>query len=129
MNGDQSSPKPRCSPRSLFSKSGHRRNTPLQSQLSSRSRSLLRSGQAQPLTLSFLLRPSSHKRTLYIQKDLYFSLCDQPLFFDEGRKPEHQGSGLEPVLVAAIPTMKFNHEALSSIEDTQTWQRSSHSNF
>lgn len=33
--------------------------------------------------------------------------------------PEHQNDGLEPVLVAAIPTMKFNHEAFSSIEDAQ----------
>ncbi|XP_060964712.1 uncharacterized protein LOC133033698 isoform X1 [Cannabis sativa] len=122
-------PNPTARPDPSSLSSGHRRNTPPQSQLSSRSRSLLRSGQAQPLTLSFLLRPSSHKITLYIQKDLYFSLCDQPLFFDEGRKLEHQGSGLEPVLVAAIPTMKFNHEAFSSIEETQTWQKSSHSNF
>ncbi|XP_060964716.1 uncharacterized protein LOC133033698 isoform X3 [Cannabis sativa] len=112
-------PNPTARPDPSSLSSGHRRNTPPQSQLSSRSRSLLRSGQAQPLTLSFLLRPSSHKITLYIQ----------PLFFDEGRKLEHQGSGLEPVLVAAIPTMKFNHEAFSSIEETQTWQKSSHSNF
>ncbi|KAF4379509.1 hypothetical protein G4B88_018205 [Cannabis sativa] len=55
----------RLDPSSLSS--GHRRNTPPQSQLSSRSRSLFRSGQARPLTLSFSLRPSSHKITLYIQ--------------------------------------------------------------
>ncbi|PON85207.1 43kDa postsynaptic protein [Trema orientale] len=47
----------------------------------------------------------------------------RPMFEIESRidleQPEHQASGLEPVLVAAIPTMKFNHEAFSSIEDTQ----------
>ncbi|XP_062080122.1 uncharacterized protein LOC133784866 [Humulus lupulus] len=46
----------------------------------------------------------------------------RPMFEIESRidleQPEHQASGLEPVLVAAIPTMKFNHEAFSSIEDT-----------
>ncbi|PIN16243.1 hypothetical protein CDL12_11120 [Handroanthus impetiginosus] len=31
--------------------------------------------------------------------------------------PEHQINGLEPVIVAAIPTMKFNREAFSSMED------------
>lgn len=34
-------------------------------------------------------------------------------------QPEHQNTGLEPVVVAAIPTMKFNHEAFSSMEDAQ----------
>ncbi|KAK2967685.1 hypothetical protein RJ640_029593, partial [Escallonia rubra] len=34
-------------------------------------------------------------------------------------QPEHRIAGLEPVLVAAIPTMKFNHEAFSSMEDAQ----------
>lgn len=47
----------------------------------------------------------------------------RPMFEIESRidleQPEHQASGLEPVLVAAIPTMKFNQEAFSSIEDTQ----------
>ncbi|KAI3449156.1 hypothetical protein Pfo_005821 [Paulownia fortunei] len=33
--------------------------------------------------------------------------------------PEHRINGLEPVLVAAIPTMKFNREAFSSAEDAQ----------
>ena len=28
-------------------------------------------------------------------------------------------SGLEPVLIAAIPTMKFDLEAFSSVEDAQ----------
>ncbi|KAK4381191.1 hypothetical protein Sango_2993500 [Sesamum angolense] len=31
--------------------------------------------------------------------------------------PEHQINGLEPVVVAAIPTMKFSREAFSSMED------------
>lgn len=34
-------------------------------------------------------------------------------------QPEQQIRGLEPVIVAAIPTMKFNREAFSSIEDAQ----------
>ncbi|KAI9180030.1 hypothetical protein LWI28_000441 [Acer negundo] len=35
-------------------------------------------------------------------------------------QPEHHHiNGLEPGLVAAIPTMKFNYEAFSSVEDTQ----------
>ncbi|XP_050235590.1 RING-H2 finger protein ATL5-like [Mercurialis annua] len=34
-------------------------------------------------------------------------------------QPEHQISGLEPVMVAAIPTMKFSREAFSSVEDAQ----------
>lgn len=33
--------------------------------------------------------------------------------------PEHRINGLEPVVVAAIPTMKFNREAFSSVENTQ----------
>ncbi|XP_011091479.1 RING-H2 finger protein ATL39 [Sesamum indicum] len=33
--------------------------------------------------------------------------------------PEHQINGLEPVVVAAIPTMKFSREAFSSMEDAQ----------
>lgn len=33
--------------------------------------------------------------------------------------PEHRITGLEPVVVAAIPTMKFDHEAFSSMEDAQ----------
>ncbi|KAG6402704.1 hypothetical protein SASPL_134910 [Salvia splendens] len=33
--------------------------------------------------------------------------------------PEHRINGLEPVVVAAIPTMKFNREAFSSMENTQ----------
>ncbi|KAL3615614.1 hypothetical protein CASFOL_041275 [Castilleja foliolosa] len=33
--------------------------------------------------------------------------------------PEHRISGLEPLAVAAIPTMKFNNEAFSSMEDAQ----------
>lgn len=32
---------------------------------------------------------------------------------------EHQIHGLEPVVVAAIPTMKFNREAFGSMEDAQ----------
>lgn len=49
----------------------------------------------------------------------------RPMFEIESRidleQPEHHhaSSGLEPVLVAAIPTMKFDQEAFSSIEDTQ----------
>ncbi|KAA8515997.1 hypothetical protein F0562_019176 [Nyssa sinensis] len=34
-------------------------------------------------------------------------------------QPEHQITGLEPVVVDAIPTMKFNREAFSSMEDAQ----------
>ncbi|KAH7577849.1 hypothetical protein ACOSP7_001087 [Xanthoceras sorbifolium] len=34
-------------------------------------------------------------------------------------QPEHRINGLEAGLVAAIPTMKFNYEAFSSVEDTQ----------
>ncbi|OMO78666.1 Zinc finger, RING-type [Corchorus capsularis] len=34
-------------------------------------------------------------------------------------QPEQQIRGLEPVVVAAIPTVKFNREAFSSIEDAQ----------
>lgn len=34
-------------------------------------------------------------------------------------QPAHRITGLEPILVAAIPTMKFNREAFSSIEDAQ----------
>ncbi|CAI9101692.1 OLC1v1039074C1 [Oldenlandia corymbosa var. corymbosa] len=33
--------------------------------------------------------------------------------------PEHRITGLEPTVVAAIPTMKFSQEAFSSAEDTQ----------
>ncbi|XP_075488814.1 RING-H2 finger protein ATL66-like [Primulina tabacum] len=33
--------------------------------------------------------------------------------------PEHRINGLEPVVVAAIPTMNFNREAFSSVEDAQ----------
>ncbi|CAL5381733.1 unnamed protein product [Camellia sinensis] len=32
---------------------------------------------------------------------------------------EHQNSGLEPVVVAAIPTLKFNREAFNSMQDAQ----------
>ncbi|XVF79972.1 hypothetical protein PTKIN_Ptkin15bG0033100 [Pterospermum kingtungense] len=45
------------------------------------------------------------------------------LFQTESRidleQPEQQIRGLEPVIVAAIPTMRFNREAFSSIEDAQ----------
>ncbi|XWS35733.1 hypothetical protein CRYUN_Cryun20dG0021600 [Craigia yunnanensis] len=34
-------------------------------------------------------------------------------------QPEQQIRGLEPVVVAAIPTLRFNREAFSSIEDAQ----------
>ncbi|KAJ4727027.1 RING-H2 finger protein [Melia azedarach] len=34
-------------------------------------------------------------------------------------QPEHRTNGLEPVVVAAIPTMKFNDEAFKSVEDAQ----------
>ncbi|KAJ7951067.1 RING-H2 finger protein [Quillaja saponaria] len=34
-------------------------------------------------------------------------------------QPEHHVSGLEPVLLAAIPTLKFNREAFSSKEEAQ----------
>ncbi|KAF5731693.1 RING-H2 finger protein ATL5-like isoform X2 [Tripterygium wilfordii] len=34
-------------------------------------------------------------------------------------QPEHRINGLEPVLVAAIPTVRYNQEAFSSIEDAQ----------
>lgn len=32
---------------------------------------------------------------------------------------EQRSNGLEPVMVAAIPTMKFDHDAFSSMEDAQ----------
>lgn len=32
-------------------------------------------------------------------------------------QPEHRINGLEPTVVAAIPTMKFNREAFSSTEE------------
>lgn len=32
---------------------------------------------------------------------------------------EHRTSGLEPIMVATLPTMKFNHEAFESKEDAQ----------
>ncbi|GMI99045.1 hypothetical protein HRI_003573800 [Hibiscus trionum] len=34
-------------------------------------------------------------------------------------QPEEQIRGLEPVVVAAMPTLKFNSEEFNSIEDTQ----------
>ncbi|KAM7261215.1 hypothetical protein ACFE04_026690 [Oxalis oulophora] len=34
-------------------------------------------------------------------------------------QPEHRIRGLEPVMVAAIPTLKFNREAFDSLEDAQ----------
>ncbi|KAG6784727.1 hypothetical protein POTOM_010428 [Populus tomentosa] len=34
-------------------------------------------------------------------------------------QPEHRIGGLEPVLVAAIPTLRFTHEEFSSAEDAQ----------
>ncbi|XP_059634091.1 RING-H2 finger protein ATL39-like [Cornus florida] len=34
-------------------------------------------------------------------------------------QPVHRISGLEPAAIAAIPTMKFNREAFSSLEDAQ----------
>jgi len=34
-------------------------------------------------------------------------------------QPEHRVTGLEPIVVAAIPTMKFDREAFSSMEDAQ----------
>jgi hypothetical protein len=34
-------------------------------------------------------------------------------------QPVHGISGLEPVLVAAIPTLRFTREAFSSAEDAQ----------
>ncbi|XP_010255537.1 PREDICTED: RING-H2 finger protein ATL39-like [Nelumbo nucifera] len=47
----------------------------------------------------------------------------RPVFEMDSRadveQPEHRTSGLEPVVVAAIPTMKFSREAFSSIEDAQ----------
>ncbi|KAI4354977.1 hypothetical protein L6164_003796 [Bauhinia variegata] len=51
------------------------------------------------------------------------SVESRALFEIESRadieQPEHHVNAAEPVLVAAIPTMKFNQEAFSSIEDTQ----------
>ncbi|KAG6593689.1 putative RING-H2 finger protein ATL12 [Cucurbita argyrosperma subsp. argyrosperma] len=38
---------------------------------------------------------------------------------DLEQQPESRVSGLEPVLIAAIPTMKFDLEAFSSVEDAQ----------
>ncbi|XP_022964478.1 RING-H2 finger protein ATL5-like [Cucurbita moschata] len=38
---------------------------------------------------------------------------------DLEQQPESRLSGLEPVLIAAIPTMKFDLEAFSSVEDAQ----------
>ncbi|KAJ0110972.1 hypothetical protein Patl1_00359 [Pistacia atlantica] len=48
----------------------------------------------------------------------------RPMFEIESRidleqQPEHRTNGLEPMLVAAIPTMRFNHEAFNSVEDAQ----------
>ncbi|CAB4269867.1 unnamed protein product [Prunus armeniaca] len=47
----------------------------------------------------------------------------RPMFEIESRidveQPEHQASGLEQVVVSAIPTMKFDHKAFSSLEDAQ----------
>lgn len=47
----------------------------------------------------------------------------RPMFETDSRidleQAEQRISGLEPVLVAAIPTMRFNREASSSIEDAQ----------
>lgn len=41
-------------------------------------------------------------------------------------QPESRSSGLEPVLIAAIPTMKFDQEAFSAEEDAQWVQLSIH---
>ncbi|CAK9328477.1 unnamed protein product [Citrullus colocynthis] len=38
---------------------------------------------------------------------------------DLEQQPESRVSGLEPVLIAAIPTMKFDREAFISVEDAQ----------
>ncbi|XP_023006692.1 RING-H2 finger protein ATL52-like [Cucurbita maxima] len=38
---------------------------------------------------------------------------------DFEQQPESRASGLEPVLIAAIPTMKFNREAFNSVECAQ----------
>ncbi|KAJ8900171.1 hypothetical protein K2173_024811 [Erythroxylum novogranatense] len=47
----------------------------------------------------------------------------RPMFEIESRidleQPEHRASGLEPVMVAAIPTMRFSREAFNSAEDAQ----------
>ncbi|KAK6918433.1 Zinc finger, RING-type [Dillenia turbinata] len=47
----------------------------------------------------------------------------RPMFEIDSRtdieQPEHQISGLEPVMVAAIPTLKFDREAFSSMEGAQ----------
>ncbi|KAK9273510.1 hypothetical protein L1049_018320 [Liquidambar formosana] len=47
----------------------------------------------------------------------------RPMFEIDSRidleQPVHRISGLQPVLVAAIPTMKYNREAFSSMEDPQ----------
>ncbi|KAL0309193.1 UNVERIFIED_CONTAM: RING-H2 finger protein ATL5 [Sesamum radiatum] len=40
-------------------------------------------------------------------------------FFSEAAVPKNRTNGLEPVVVAAIPTMKFDREAFSSTEDAQ----------
>ncbi|KAF9617205.1 hypothetical protein IFM89_035087 [Coptis chinensis] len=34
-------------------------------------------------------------------------------------QPEQRSGGLEPIVVASLPTMKFNHEAFESVEDAQ----------
>jgi hypothetical protein len=34
-------------------------------------------------------------------------------------QPEHRINGLEPMIIAAIPTMKFDHEGFGSMEDAQ----------
>ncbi|XP_077248599.1 RING-H2 finger protein ATL39-like [Tasmannia lanceolata] len=43
----------------------------------------------------------------------------RPVFDTEMRSEEHTINGLEPVVVAAFPTMKFNREAFRSTEDAQ----------
>lgn len=47
----------------------------------------------------------------------------RPMFEIESRvdleQPEHQVSGLEQIVVSAIPTMKYDQEAFSSLEDAQ----------
>lgn len=47
----------------------------------------------------------------------------RPMFEIESRtdleQPENRSSGLEQVVVAAIPTMKYDQEAFSSLEDAQ----------
>ncbi|KAJ3680044.1 hypothetical protein LUZ60_016322 [Juncus effusus] len=44
---------------------------------------------------------------------------DVELRSDHGRPIEHNMTGLEPIIVSAIPTLKYNYEAFNSKDDAQ----------